>query len=430
MPTTPNTADALSTLPETCEFRRWRVFNGGVHRDEYYSPAEVAEIADNFRQLAGLVKPQMGIGHDRKKRLQTSLGLPSSGTVTGVDCDDRGNLWLDITNIPTWLGGMTNAGRYTSGSVELKTDFRDPRNATRTMPGSVLDGIALLGEEQPAVKGVNRPVAVFADGTHVPPHHGAIPVHPDLLASLDAESEAFSAARCFSADTPTPVSRMDPKLKDALIAAGVSPEQIAQAEAAGAAAPAAPAMGAPAAPNTLSDAATNPNPGMMSSFADTCKKYADDPAATPEQKAMAAMFSEMEDMKKQFADVQAAQTEAKKKDEAAQMAAFSAEVDAECKKIADRVAPVIVDSVIKPTALGLLTAKTFSSETDRRKAFSDYFAGFTALPVDPKLKGATTIARTGNTPVSELRTQMVRPGGILAREYPETVKQLRKAATV
>ncbi len=135
-------SDAPAARPPTCALRDWRVFTNGYHKDSYYSPAEVQKIAENYRALLGQVTPVAGLGHDRKKRLAASLGLPNVGVVDGpggVRATPDGDLYLTVSNVPTWLGGMINAGRYRAGSVELKPEFRDTRDPGKVHRGPILD---------------------------------------------------------------------------------------------------------------------------------------------------------------------------------------------------------------------------------------------------------------------------------------------------
>lgn len=215
------------------------------------------------------------------------------------------------------------------------------------------------------------------------------------------------------------------EIKAKLEAAGapLTPEQLAALGAAGAT--------PPAVPPTNPTMTAPPGAGTKPSFAATCRKMAD-AAKTPEEKAMYSAFAdEAEEKDKKFSELekrtgelQASADAAQKKDAEAQMAAFSAQVATECEKIARKVEPRVIEAVVKPTALGILTSKAFSAETERVKAFSDYFAGLAMQPDDPRL------APTPGAPVAQ-RPSLDGPGrkviDALAEVAPNTHKRLTAA---
>lgn len=435
-------------LPPTCSIKGLVAFGPGIHKGELYTPARCLQITRNFERLKGKTIPLAKIGHDKQQRFAKSLGFINVGTVTRCEpIGDTGCFEVDIDDVPTEVGGEVNAGRLCGSSVELKSQEPDPGNPAQKIPGDVLTGISLLGEEQPAVRNWPadlqkraKPHATFADGSPVPP--SASPARwlnamADVTRQMAAEYQGeYRADRravringheyseltvCFSDFQPDKpeqpnkpeqsnqpdlinqpdagIAAMTPDQKAALKAAGFTDEQIVKMEAS-LTTTAAAATPAPVPPPTNPTMSAEPKPGEKMDFAAMCKKYAEDEKATPEQKMMAAMFSEMEENKKRVGELQASADAAQKKDEEAKMAAFSAEVAAECAKIAKKVEPKVIESVVKPTALGILTSKTFSSETDRRKTFSDYFAGFAAMPDDPRL-ASTKPASTNPTPAGK-----------------------------
>lgn len=473
----PTATRPTNHLPPTCNVKGWVVFGPGPHKDgkDYYSPAMCERIVSNFARLKGHTVPQAKIGHDRNQvvadRLKKSLGFPSVGHVSAVRSVPGfpGAVEVDVVNVPTrGVGGLISAGRINSGSVELIPHVLDPEDPSRRIEGPILTGVSFLGEEQPAVRNFPPelrqraiPRATFDDGTPVPPEHELSPewleamsdAHLSLMSDRHAATvtvggrEYAASVICFSDLSPLPSARtstMNPEIQaalDALAAKGITPDQVAAAVGVG------PSIPAPEAPTAMGDA--TPAPGAMptsvttmskdesggysAAFAEQCKKFADDPAATPEQKMMAAMYAEMADMKKRFGAVEAKAEEVQKKDEAAKMAAFSAQVDAECAKLVKKVEPKVLNNVVRPTALNILTAKSFSSEGDRVKAFGDYFAGFAALPDSPLLAQQIATSKPAGKPgarvLTPLQQQMTRKGGLLDRENPRASAALRAAAS-
>src|SRR6185503_7829154 len=195
-------------IPATCEIRDWHIFAPGVHKDtgEYFSPAAVEKIANNFGKYG--VVPGLKIGHDRMQRYAASLGFPSPGTIVGIHVDPQTHVMtIDrIVNVPVKLGAAINAGLFPGGSIELAPPnvVRDPEDPSREIDGDVLMGVALLGEELPAVPGFSAPRAVFADGSEVPPLEDTSDFFTAMAQFAGIESEDASdhssayASRCIA----------------------------------------------------------------------------------------------------------------------------------------------------------------------------------------------------------------------------------------
>lgn len=446
---------AEATNPPTCEVRDWRVFTNGFHKDSYYNPAMVERIAANFAAIPpNELTPVAGLGHDVKKRLAASLGLPNVGEVTGCRATPNGDLFLTITNIPTWLGGMISARRYRAGSVELLPKFQNPKDPAEEYPGPVLSGIAFLGEEQPAVKGCDLPRAVFADGRPVPANHDPLPVHSEVMASLYSESAA-NPALCFSDATPTGQPTMTPEKEAALVAAGFMPEEIEKIKSALVADIAADAAGgAGAAPlpadnpngnftEPLAQGGTPTEPGKTGMMSDddaammSAMKFADDPAATPEQKMMGAMCKKMSAMSAKFAEdtkrtgaMEAKMAADAAKGEEAKMAAFSDSFNKRLEKVLleGRVTKIDADTIIRPKAKDIQTTKTFAAESDRFAALDRLMAPYEASPISKQLVEANRSIANGNAttpkdakgnakyvPATSVLGKMIREGGPLDR---------------
>lgn len=489
----PTAAPAQTTPPPaTCNVLGWVVFGPGAHKDgkDFYSPAMCERIPANFARLKGHTVPRAKIGHDQRQlvaeRLKKSLGFLSVGDVTGVRpvAGFPGYVEIDVRNVPTRaVGGEIAAGRLNSGSVELIPGILDPDDPAERIEGPILTGVSFLGEEQPAVRNFPRelrarsvPRATFDDGTPVPPNGDVPPEWVDAMASAHrslmsdlarptvsvAGRDYAASVICFSDLSPLPpagTKTMTPEIQaalDALRAAGMTPDQIVAALGPAVPPPATAMSNGGAMPQGVAtmagsteirgsnqdaqkramwakdpDGDGSGSDGQYAAFAEQCKKYADDPAATPEQKMFAAFAKKFSDVEKRVGAAEAYASEVAKKDEAAQMAAFSAQVDEACKSIARKVEPAIVQKVVKPTALGILTSKSFSAESERVKAFSDYFAGFASLPDNPAFARVATSKEPGKAGVralTPLQQRMARKGGLLDRESPRASAALRAAA--
>jgi hypothetical protein len=248
MPPTGATAEtgAARTLPPTCEIRDWVVFAPGYWRGGLYTHDDSRRMAENFPRCREWVDPSVKLGHDRNQglieRLRRSLGFLSLGDVRAVTLRPYGRVAVTLTNVPTLLGGLVNANRIKSGSVELIPFGRDPRDQSRQIPGPILTAVSLLGEEHPAVKGLGRiPRAVFADGSPVPANHDVAPWLEAMAAEHLAQGfsdrppeQATFRVRVGGRDYEYPVttvafSEYTPMIDRAFLEKlGLSPDQIEQ----------------------------------------------------------------------------------------------------------------------------------------------------------------------------------------------------------
>lgn len=368
MPT--GAADA-ATAPDRsyCRLLRWKVFAPGFHNGELYVAPAVATVPANFAALKGLVVPVGKLGHDRQQRLLRKLGFPNCGQVTRCDPTADGGYEIDLDRIPVDVGEMVNAGWLNSGSVELKQNYRDPRDPAKKLPGDVLTAIALLGEEQPALPGMELPKATFPDGTEVP----AATRMPDWLGAMADVTREMSAAVEPEADCKTicfsAMFQERPVTPDEIIAAlaTMSPDDKAKV----------------AAVLEAEEPAPNPDATMSD---DPTKKPADEPVTMA---AVKKCFAEaLEPVTKRVGALEADKTAMMSAAAEEKEKAFSAQVDREVKArdLHLKYTPHQLKTAVRPTALALLNSKEFSSEADRTREFSAYFDGLAAKPTDPLLK--------------------------------------------
>lgn len=430
------------SVPPTCEVRGWQVFMDGYHKGSLYPLTEIQQIADNAPRVARYMTPHAGIGHDKMQRLAASVGVPSSGDVVGVRHDGHGNLFLDITNVPTWLGAQINAGRYPGGSVELKRDFKPPNDPANPIPGTYLDGVAFLGEEQPAVKGCQKPVATFRDGTPVPPSWEPVPIPKGPFSPPDADASIHSAL-CFSDAVEVPT--VDPKIQQ-LVALGLTPEQAAKAleicaaacdmadmesTPGGAAGGTSVPTGAPMAGANMTVGDKSPNQdkqkGAMELFDEwdrpsrnhsdasgtgadnkplgtTSKDGANNTGAEEDWKGLVETFSAfMSDCKKRFSAIDAEKMEEKKDKESSEMAAFSARLDDFYSRNdnSKRVTPAAWGEI--KNSLTAMRFKTHFSDTKVRDSeIQSILTNIERLPINPLLKrgGSAAPTTTNTTPAA------------------------------
>lgn len=383
MPT--GAADAATPDRQTCRVDAWPVFVNGLHKGENYPPGQLDRMVENFARLSGPDAEVRGVdggpwleapaklGHNARQRAKASLGFPAFGRVTRVErgsADGWLRLWLD--EVPARVGGWINGRLLRSGSIELKDSVPDPRDPAKPIPGPILTGVGFLGEEPPAVPGGGKLRAVFADGSPVPPDTDPVPLMAAIAAGEpDDATPDYSLAFSDDTETPTPEPPVD---KTAIVAAfkALPPEEQAAALAEMSAAPAAGAVlsGDPAA-----KPAGGELPPEMKAMADEVKKCMSD---------LTARVGAIEgDSAKKMADA----AEDKEK-------AFAAEFDRQVERheLRVKVEPYKL-AILKDQARDIYLTRAFSDGAARTKAFSDHFAPFAALPVNPALR--STVADGG-----------------------------------
>jgi hypothetical protein len=425
---TPGDATAASELRATCEVRDWPVFVHGYHKGDLYPPADLERMERNFQLLSAdgaefrgedggpYLTANVKLGHDRQQRAKKSLGFINLGQAYHLERggpNGTARLWL--RNVPTEIGAKINAGQINGGSIEIVPSIPNPQDPGQTIDGPVMTGVALLGEEQPAVKGMGRPRAVFADGTPVPPDHEV----SDWLSALagaanepDEPDEVLIGGHSYAAHRLLFSERvMNPEMQAKLQALGLTPEQIqgvldccgGQMNAPAPAPPPGQPGGAmsegikesPDVPVVPAGQGTGPNPG---------KEMSDDASKDmpPWAQKMAEQFGQQfAALTKRMGDLEAAKTDEQKKADEAKMAAFSALVEPRLTGLARKVTPHILDAVIRPAVEDIKKARTFSTEADRVKAFSDFVGRYEALPDDPRLKQTSVADKQTGAVLSE-----------------------------
>lgn len=168
----------------TFQIRNWQVFAPGFLKGRLYTMADCWRAVDTFQRLSKDVgggktadgKPvylraKVRLGHDPLQSLALSMGLPNAGQI--ADCRKTAEGFaVDLRRIPCKvpmrnrdtqefelfdLQAALENGHYNDGSVEFIWDLPDRDNPGVIVQGPVLDAVALLGEEQPAVKGQSAP---------------------------------------------------------------------------------------------------------------------------------------------------------------------------------------------------------------------------------------------------------------------------------
>lgn len=156
----------------TCELRGWTVFTPGLWSSatwptREYGPDFTATMGANFWKLRKFLTPTLKIGHDAEQRLSRSMGFLALGTVAAVVRLPDGRLSATVTCVPIEVGAAANAGWIRAGSAEISKGLL---LGGQDREGPILTAMTLHGEARVSLDEETRlPLAVFADGSPVPP---------------------------------------------------------------------------------------------------------------------------------------------------------------------------------------------------------------------------------------------------------------------
>lgn len=118
----------------------------GTFNGEPFDEDDLDDIANNFTKLADIHKVPLKFGHDADHRAD---GQPAIGWVSRVYREGQ-KLFADFSDVPNIVAKAIKKKLYRAVSVEVlfKVDNKGKRF------GHVLDAVAILGADQPAVKGL------------------------------------------------------------------------------------------------------------------------------------------------------------------------------------------------------------------------------------------------------------------------------------
>ncbi len=156
----------------TCEFRGWTLFTPGVWSSKTwptreYGPDFTAAMGANFWRFLDFLRPVLKLGHDSDQRLARSMGFPCVGWLVGPVLLPGGRLVATAKGVPLEVGAAANAGWLRAGSAEISHDML---LGGIDREGPILTAMTIHGENHVSLDLETRlPLAVFADGSPVPP---------------------------------------------------------------------------------------------------------------------------------------------------------------------------------------------------------------------------------------------------------------------
>lgn len=144
-------------MPELKNVQIMRVGKWRGSREVTVTPEMLAEIAANFNTINQVE----GFGVPGKLGHTSAVGEPANGWVTAVRHDGPA-LFADFSDVPSQIVDLIRVRRYNAVSVELVPSV----TYEGTKYTNVLSGVAFLGSEWPAIKGM-KPLsaAAFAETT-------------------------------------------------------------------------------------------------------------------------------------------------------------------------------------------------------------------------------------------------------------------------
>lgn len=130
-------------------------FNASTGRIKF-SREDFDDMVDAAKELAGKVAFPVKLGHNEKQQLLQEDGLPAAGWIENVRREGN-SLIGDLMKVPAKIAGIIKAGGLRKRSIEA---MRNAELAGQRFK-FVLTGLALLGEELPAVDSLDDIVALY-----------------------------------------------------------------------------------------------------------------------------------------------------------------------------------------------------------------------------------------------------------------------------
>ena len=126
------------------------ILQTGKYRGFEFTKEKLKEIFDNFYKLKEEVKPTIKLGHGEQDILGRS-GFPAAGYITDLKLSEDGErLYANLQDVPKEVKELIDAKAYNRKSAEVILSYSDPNKPENK--GTVLCGLALLGEEMPEIK--------------------------------------------------------------------------------------------------------------------------------------------------------------------------------------------------------------------------------------------------------------------------------------
>lgn len=128
------------------------ILKSGTHKGFTFTPEILKEIYDNFYRLKGTIKPTVKLGHSAGE-IEKRSGYPAVGYITALKLSPDGQtLTADIDKVPSQIKDLIDKGAYQQKSAEVWVNYE---TESGDKLGTILTGLAILGEEIPEIKTLN-----------------------------------------------------------------------------------------------------------------------------------------------------------------------------------------------------------------------------------------------------------------------------------
>ena len=119
----------------------------GTHNGRQFTTSDLDKMVEAFQALKGKLDPPVKLGHDDSQKLLQKDGYPAAGWIAGLKrVGDK--VLATLTDVPKAIADLMAAKAYRKRSVEVYFDWKFEGKVWPI----VLRGLALLGEDIPAVK--------------------------------------------------------------------------------------------------------------------------------------------------------------------------------------------------------------------------------------------------------------------------------------
>ena len=148
-------ADKLATRTvRGVEILREGIFHG--NREIVVTTDIMDEMVEAHDATKGVFDPPLKLGHDENQRLLQEDGFPAAGWVENLRRAGT-RLLADFVRMPIKIADLIEAGAFRKRSSEVRFDMDI---GGKTWP-TVLVGVALLGEDLPAVSGLDDIIDLY-----------------------------------------------------------------------------------------------------------------------------------------------------------------------------------------------------------------------------------------------------------------------------
>ena len=147
----------------TEDFDNQEIFSIGKWNGDEYSAADLDAMVDAFGKVG--FRPPVKLGHSDAEKFLKDEGLPAAGWVENLRrVGDK--LFADFKKVPGKIADLIKAGAWRTKSCEIYWDIEDNG---KKFP-RVLKAVSLLGENIPAVSGLNDILALYTHKEGSPLH--------------------------------------------------------------------------------------------------------------------------------------------------------------------------------------------------------------------------------------------------------------------